>query len=286
MASSLRALNWAAAALHAAAAVGAALLLKPQDAAARQVQLHRTTFDEQAPANDSRVDIPVKLVAGERVDLRKLVVGFFAVTAAAHALYATDFFGRGWYSRAVFGRGWNPFRWIEYSISASLMVYLISVVSGTKESVSALTAALITPGLMLQGFTAEREVQQNAVHAFSVGARPRPQIDAGIVWSQLGPAWGLFALKWYIILANFSRLVKDAKAAGKPVEASVQFMVYSQLAFFSLFGAIQSYQVVRWTTLRRGRVEPPFATYEAAYIALSAVTKLALAGAVVYALRA
>jgi hypothetical protein len=94
---------------------------------------------------------------------------------------------------------------------------------------------------MLQGFTCERELQQNALHAWSLkGVGPKPYVDPSIVWSQLAPAWGLFALKWYIILANFSRLVKDAKAAGQPVDASVTFMVSSQLVFFSLFGVIQS----------------------------------------------
>jgi hypothetical protein len=62
-------------------------------------------------------------------------------------------------------------------------------------------------------------------------------------------------------------------------------MVYSQLLFFSLFGVIQTYQAYRWITLRPGRIEPSYLIYEKVYIVLSAVTKLILAGVVLFALR-
>jgi hypothetical protein len=90
---------------------------------------------------------------------------------------------------------------------------------------------------------------------------------------------------WYIILSNYNKLAKEAKAAGKSLDGSVFFMVYSQLAFFSLFGVIQSYQVYRWFTLRPSRSEPSFFQYEKAYILLSAITKLALGATVLYSLR-
>jgi hypothetical protein len=286
MPSSLKGLNWGAAGLHAAAAIASALLLSPNNKSNRTVQLYTTELDaDKLTPTTSRVDLPVRLSESSKVDLRNLVVAFFAFTAVSHALYATDFAGRGWYSKAVSGWGWNPFRWIEYSVSASIMVYIISVISGTKENVSALAATLITPGLMLQGFTAERELKQNALHAWSVGRGPKPTIDTSIVVSQIVPAWGFFALKWYIILSNYARLVRSAKSSAKPVDPSVTTMVYSQLAFFSVFGLIQTWQVGRWYTARPGRTEPRFEAYEAAYIAMSAITKLALAGSVVYALR-
>lgn len=286
MPTSLRGLNWGAAALHAAAAVASAVLLSPKQKSNRTVQLYTTELDvDKLTPETSRVDLPVRLSESSKVDLRNLVVAFFAFTAVSHALYATDFGGRGWYSKAISGWGWNPFRWVEYSVSASIMVYIISVISGTKENVSALAATLITPGLMLQGFTTERELKQNALHDWSMGRGAKPAIDSFIVLSQIIPAWGFFALKWYIILSNYARLVRSAKSSTKPVDPSVTTMVYSQLAFFSVFGLIQTWQVGRWYTARAGRVEPRFEAYEAAYIVMSAITKLALAGSVAYALR-
>lgn len=275
--------NYAASVVHGVAAIAAGTMLKTKSV--RQVQMTRIKFDDSAPTSDSRVDIPVVLENTEIIDLKYIVVGFFSITSIAHLLYATDFFGKGWYSKQVLGFGWNPFRWIEYSLSAGLMVYLISAVSGTKDQVSAVSAALITPGLMINGFTTERELRQNELHRWSIGKGHKPEVDPFIVASNLVPAWFLFGVKWYIILSNYSKLVKEAKDAGKPLDPSVTFMVFSQLFFFALFGIIQTYQVYRWTTSKKGREEPAFIQYEKAYIVLSAVAKLFLAGTVAYSLR-
>ena len=279
----LKTWNYAAFAIHLIATIVTLSIL--QDKSKRTVQMTRLKFNEDE-TTESRVDIPVELENESVIDLKYLVVAFFAITAAAHLLYATDFFGKGWYSSQVLGFGWNPYRWVEYSLSASLMIYLISAASGTKDQVTAISAALITPGLMINGFTNERALKQNALHDWSVdNSLPKPDIDATIVWSNLGPAWFLFAVHWYIILSNYSKLVQEAKDAGKPIDESVRVMVYSQLVFFSLFGVIQTYQVYRWATSRKGRTEASFIAYEKAYIVLSTVTKLVLAGTVVYALR-
>jgi hypothetical protein len=167
------------------------------------------------------------------------------------------------------------------------MIYLISIVSGTKDQVSAVSAGLITPGLMINGFTTERALKQNQVSEWSRNQTTltKPQVDSDIVISNLLPAWFLYGVHWYIILSNFYKVSKEAKDAGRPLDSSVSFMVYSQLFFFSLFGVIQTYQVFRWFTVRPGRTEPMFIAYEKAYIVLSAVTKLVLAGTVAYTLR-
>ena len=250
------------------------------------MDVFRLKFDDQAPPSESRVDIPVKIETVQTVDLKNIVVAFFAITSLAHFLYATDFFGKGWYSSQVLGFGWNPFRWVEYSITAGLMIYLISIASGTKEQISAVSNALITPGLMINGFTNERALQQNELHKWSLEpSAPKPKVDSSIVLSNIIPAWVLFGVHWYVILSNYSKLSKEAENEGKKLDTSVGFMVYSQLFFFSLFGVIQTYQVYRWATLKVGRIEPSYIVYEKAYIVLSAVTKLFLAGTVVYALR-
>lgn len=275
--------NYVAAGVHLVATVAALAVLSNDTQ--RKVQMTRLEFDDQA-IKDSRVDIPVKLQDDVKIDLKIFVVLFFAITSSAHFLYATDFFGRGWYSKTVLGYGWNPFRWVEYSLSAGLMIYLISAVSGTKDQVSAVSAALITPGLMINGFTTERALHQNALHFWSEHPKTqKPKIDKEIVLSNLLPAWFLFGVKWYIILSNYTKLAKEAKDAGKPLDSSVTFMVFSQLFFFSLFGLIQTYQVYRFFTLRKGRIEPTYMIYEKGYIVLSTITKLLLAGTVAYAIR-
>ena len=223
--------NWAACGVHTVAAVVSYIILKPSTKPMRIVNMSRLVYDI-TKQTDSRVDLPVKLEDDVSVDLKWFVVGFFIITAVAHLLYATDFFGKGLYTKAINGYGWNPYRWIEYSLSAGLMTYLISIVTGTKDQVSAIASALIVPSLMVSGLTTERCLDQNALHAFSLGGA-KPTIDAVVVWTNIIPAWFLFFTNWYIILANYLRLSKGAKEAGHPVDSSVKFMVYSQLFFFS-----------------------------------------------------
>lgn len=281
---SLNAWNYGAAALHLGATIYAYNKLSSDKN--RTVQMIRLKYDDEQ-TQTSRIDIPVTIENESKIDLKFIIVGFFAITSFAHFCYATDFFGRGWYSKSVLGVGWNPFRWVEYSLSAGLMIYLISIVSGTKDQVSAVAAALITPGLMINGFTTEKEIHQNDLHKWSLNPRQvkKPDIDHLIVLSNFIPGWFLYGVHWYIILSNYAKIAKEAKEAGKPIDASVTFMVYSQLAFFSLFGVIQTYQVYRWFTSRAGREEPAFIGYEKVYIALSAITKLVLAATVIYAMR-
>lgn len=279
--------NYVAFAIHLGAAIASATVLTSKSK--RTVQMVRMKFDDQSP-KESRVDLPVTLEKTNKVDLKFFLVSFFAITSAAHLLYATDFFGRGWYSSRVLGFGWNPFRWIEYSLSAGLMIYVISAVSGTKDQISAVSAALITPGLMISGLTTERALKQNELHEWSLQAlhkstAKKPDIDFDIVFSNLIPSWFLFGVHWYIILSNYGKLAKEAKESDKPLDSGVTFMVYSQLVFFSMFGIIQTYQVLRWYSSHPGRTEPSYIQYEKAYIVLSAVTKLFLAGTVAYALR-
>jgi hypothetical protein len=267
--------------VHAAAAIGSFLIISgPKED--REVNLFRTGFKEGQ--NHSRVDLPVELVDDFSIDLKVVVVIFFVITALAHWAYSTDFWGLKWYSKEVLGYGWNPYRWIEYSLSASLMTYLISIVSGTKDSVSALASALIVPSLMISGLTTERALNQNALHFQSIKGTEAP-VDAVVVWANILPSWFLFFTNWYIILANYSFISNEASKANEPVDPTVSFMVYSQLFFFSMFGLVLSYQVYRWATAKRGRIEPTFLIYEKAYIVLSAVTKLLLAATVVYAIR-
>jgi hypothetical protein len=67
----------------------------------------RQKFDANASTelSDSRVDIPVTLENDATVDLKSIVIAFFAITSVAHLLYATDFFGKGWYSSQIMGFG-------------------------------------------------------------------------------------------------------------------------------------------------------------------------------------
>jgi len=247
----------------------------------QRITLYTFAFDTNvSPASD--LDYPQKLDPSGSTNIKPFVVIFFAVTALAHFLYATDF-GRyfqgrtGPYTSAVQGFGWNPFRWIEYSITASLMIWVISVVAGAKEWSTALLATLITPGLMFQGLTTERALHQNAIAAYASGERKtRPNDDAVIVWANFAPAWLFFALKWFIILNAFFVLETELKAAGKHIDPRITQLVWIQFVAFSLFGLVQSVQVYGWIGPTGNFAQTRYEAYEKAYIVLSFVAKAAL----------
>ena len=260
--------------LHLAAAITFWVILP-----SKTVTLYKTAFDTAAtPSSD--IDYPQILVpAGQSISIKFLTLLFFFVTSFFHVFYATDAFYTGKYLEAVNGWGWNPFRWFEYSITASIMIYVISIIVGNKDTVTALTATLITPGLMFQGYTNERELMQNALAAWGSGAGSLPPIDKYIVILNFLPAWLFFVLKWYILYNAYSALKNDLQTAGKPLDPNVIAMFWTQLAGFTSFGVLQSKQVLDWWKATHSSKPFPiweYATYEKLYILLSLVVKVAL----------
>ena len=61
------------------------------------------------------------------ITLPLLVAGFLLLSALAHALIATVLYDR---YVAYLDRGMNPYRWYEYSVSASLMIVVIGMLAG------------------------------------------------------------------------------------------------------------------------------------------------------------
>ena len=90
-------------------------------------------------------------------------MAFFLVTALAHYLYSWDGYipglsiskDTGFYSTAVKFEGWNPYRWIEYGISASLMSAILASIQGSSDINSILLMSGVTCAMQFGGFTVE-----------------------------------------------------------------------------------------------------------------------------------
>ena len=245
----------------------------------KRVQLFTFDYDvADSPVSDLDYDMKLTKNEGEGVSIKYLVVSFFVLTSLAHVAYATDFFGRGGYYNSVYKFGWNPVRWIEYSITAAIMIYVISIVAGAKEQSTALTATLIVPGLMFQGLTVERELKQNALARWSNGdTSKKPDVDHILVWANFAPAWFFFGIKWYIIWSAYLKLRSELKEAGKPISSKITDLVLIQFVAFALFGVIQTIQVLGWNGPRGNwSSRQPYETFEKLYISLSFLAKAAL----------
>lgn len=107
------------------------------------------TFMEGPPGT------PPKLTEWFSVPLGPAVAAFLFISAIAHFLIAAPGVF-GWY-RANLERGRNYARWIEYSVSASLMIVLIALITGISEvaaliALFGVNAAMILFGLLMEHY--------------------------------------------------------------------------------------------------------------------------------------
>jgi len=198
------------------------------------------------------------------------VLAFFFITAAAHVYYATNGFGTGSYKAAI-TQGWNPYRWVEYGISASIMSVLIGLVDGTRDFPTLIALALLTLGLQLNGFS----VESNLRGSRALGTNAKDSVVGSTV-----SGWFLFVALWFVLIFSFASLVIDVdqKYTDESVPPWIWFVVIGQLLFYASFGIVQLIHIVR----RFKNEDFDYATIESYYILLSFAAKLALAGGIGY----
>lgn len=291
--STVNKLNWAAAALHLGLFVSFGALFKSSLPPNKEsVKLYSSRIDTaalQAIIDDptgsaatefSEINLPVKLVESGSVNVRDLVMAFFGVTFIAHLLYATDFFGTKLYSSAL-ARGWNPFRWLEYGISASLMAALISPFTGVrvKETVGLIVAS--TAAMQGAGFLVERALVSG----------DKPDLTGAVVGTLVG--WLLLITAWSAILRAFFQDLNDSStltvtdpSTGEPfkIPSWLWGIGVVQMAFFSCFGVTQLLHVAGVARASGGGKEHSFYNTEAGYLVLSLAAKATLASVVAYGL--
>lgn len=87
------------------------------------------------------------------------VATFFFMSAIAHALLAWPL--RGWYERRL-ASGIQPMRWIEYSLSSSVMIVVIAALSGIQEIGTLVAIFGINAAMNLFGWSMESANQGRA----------------------------------------------------------------------------------------------------------------------------
>lgn len=177
------------------------------------------------------------------------VAAFLALSALAHAVVASPrFFAR--YSHGLTSHR-NYFRWVEYSISSSIMMVLIAQICGITEVTALFAIFGVNASMILFGWLQEKFEQPG---------------QGGWVPFIFGCIAG--AVPWLAVLIYV--IAPGAAIASKP-PAFVYGIVISLFLFFNVFA------IVQWLQYRaRGR----WANYlvgERAYIVLSLVAKSLLA---------
>jgi hypothetical protein len=183
-----------------------------------------------------------------------LVAGFLLLAALDHLVVALPRVHRTY--EGLLARSRNPFRWAEYSVSASLMVVLIGFLAGVSD-VTAVVAVIGANAAMIGfGHRSER------VNEGRTAVEWQPFV--------LGCLVGL--VPWLAIGVNIAGAELQAEGEGVPT------FVYA--IFVSLFVLFSSFAVVQYLQLRArprgGRWADPVRA-EVGYLVLSLVAKSALA---------
>ncbi|WP_010205440.1 heliorhodopsin HeR [Salinibacterium sp. PAMC 21357] len=239
----LRIYNMVAGSLHLLQAIGFAIVLTMLNT---QV-LFAVTADYLAGP-------PGAPIAPERVTVFEInigigVVAFLALSAFFHFLISSPwFFGR--YKTGLL-ESRNYFRWTEYSLSSSIMIWLILAINGVTDIAALFSVFAVNAAMILFGALQEKYEQPG-----SGGMLPF------IFGSMVG------VVPWIIVLIYFLR---PGSANEVAAPSFVVGIVISLFVFFNTFAInqwLQYKQIGKWRSYLQG---------ERTYITLSLVAKTALA---------
>lgn len=202
-------------------------------------------------------------------NIQYLLVGFFVITGCFHLFYYLS--GKkkdGAYNQVIQNQN-NYFRWIEYSITSTIMLFIIAMTSGVKDMniyYSILVSNLV---MIMLGQTVETAVRDKKDWK-------TPMIGAFL----------LLVTNFFIIIRNlWQRLDQvnqfltdhpnNVNVDGKTIPSWIKYMVFVMFFFYASFGFLSLYGAYT------GKEYP---IIEKGYIILSLVSKAQLGAFIAYGL--
>ena len=183
------------------------------------------------------------------VPIGAAVAVFLALAALDHLL--TGAVLRGRYERGL-ARGVNPFRWMEYSLSSTVMVVLVALYAGITQVSAVIGIVGANVAMILFGWVQERTNPP--------GRRP----------ADMAPFWfGCIAgaAPWVAITVN--------------LVGSEDVPTFVYVIFLSLFAFFMSFAVNQWLQYRQVGPWRDYGVGESVYLVLSLAAKSALAWQIV-----
>lgn len=214
-----------------------------------------------------------ELKNAENINIGAETVAFFYTTAFFHFLYAL--LGKR-YEDMVYKQNNNYLRWIEYSITATLMIRIIAVQSGIRESSTLQAITFGTIGVMLQGQIVESVLSSKSKIT---------ENDKKILFVSTVVGWLIMLWVFVIIIQQFLRLQSnvdkfDCEKDVKIPEWVVSIIV-TQCIFYTSFGFIQLVQI--WKRLYKNE-KYDYSQFELAYLVDSLASKVTLGAMLAYGL--
>ena len=100
------------------------------------------------------VILPTESAKSQELSLFWLIIGFHLLSFSFQIILNTDYF-RNYYVNSVLKNGVNPFRFVEYSISASIMVICLALISNILNLYALIALGCLTAVTQLFGLLAE-----------------------------------------------------------------------------------------------------------------------------------
>jgi Heliorhodopsin len=189
-------------------------------------------------------EVTKKLVAAPeeltRLQIGPLVAGFLFLSALAHAAVSSPWLHR-WYERNV-SRGINPARWMEYALSASLMMVVIAMLVGIYDVVSLVLVFALTATMILFGWLMELHNQTTGrtnwtAFAFGCLAGAVPWVAVAIYLAgdadPPGFVYGIFASLFVFFNVFAVNMLLQYKRVGRWRDYLYGERVYMLLSLFA-----------------------------------------------------
>ena len=203
-----------------------------------------------------------------KFDLRDLLIAFFGITSLTHTFYFISSFDNvpligGVYNKMIANRN-NFVRWIEYSITATLMINIVARSAGVSDEDTLLLSNIATAAVMLQGQTIELALKEKPSAI---------KLQQLIIYNLVG--WGLMLGVFGVIISKFQQTIDEIKAATcANIPDFVKYTIYSQFLFYNLFGFWQLYQIFSVYN----NPDYDYTKFEIGYTVLSLISKTLLGG--------
>ncbi len=261
----LKITNWTAAAIH-----------FTQAAYWIYVKNQRETFDTPLEIYTNRIKdvngVPTVIneSVGDKPDLETLLITFFLVTGAFHTFYALDI--GGLYSEAIYAQN-NMYRWLEYSITATIMINIVARSAGVNDQEALILMNAATVGTMLQGQVVETALANRGI------ITPVDKNKTVIAASLAG--WVLMLSVFGVIIKKFNETIADVETlANVDIPDWIPAVVWSQFIFYNIFGFWQL-----WHILQSNNPNFDYSNIEMGYNVLSITSKTVLGGILGYGLQ-
>jgi hypothetical protein len=192
----------------------------------------------------------------------------FSFLSACNHLWATIDFER--YRKYVDDEGYNPVRWMEYSVSAGLMYYMVAVMSGIVDIKPLILLVLTNVALQYTGYSIEKD------SASAINLDDKRSYDSAVRQQVIG--FLLFFAQMVCIWTAFATAVTTS-------EENVPWLVWLIVVFITVLFVSFGVLSVIYTRgyLRQAKFsERHFRKIEVGYIILSFVAKTFLMNSVLF----